>query len=81
MSDARAVRIDLARARTIVDPAIAHARSRDFPLMTVAVLDIAARRRLGARHRLHPARNPRPRLRTAYHCVTSRQPRLKGTVQ
>ena len=43
MSHARAVRIDLARARTIVDRAIAHARSNDFPPMTVAVLDTAAR--------------------------------------
>jgi len=31
MSYARAVRIDLARARTVVDQAIAHARSNDFP--------------------------------------------------
>jgi uncharacterized protein GlcG (DUF336 family) len=43
MSHGRAVRIDLARARTIVERAIAHARSNDFPPMTVAVLDTAAR--------------------------------------
>ncbi len=43
MSYARAVRIDLARARTVVDRAIAHARSNDFPPMTVAVLDAARR--------------------------------------
>ena len=43
MSHARAVRIDLARARTIVDRAIAHARRNDFPPMTVAVLDTAPR--------------------------------------
>ena len=43
MSDARAVRIDLARARTIVARAIAHARSNDFPPTTVAVLDTPAR--------------------------------------
>jgi uncharacterized protein GlcG (DUF336 family) len=43
MSDARAARIDLARARTIVDRAIAHARSTDFPPVTVAVLDAARR--------------------------------------
>src|SRR6195256_3903765 len=43
MSYARAVRIDLARARTVVDQAIAHARSNDFPPMTVAVLDAARR--------------------------------------
>jgi uncharacterized protein GlcG (DUF336 family) len=41
VSDARAAWIDLARARTIVDRAIAHARSNDFPPMTVAVLDTA----------------------------------------
>ncbi|MDT7766449.1 MAG: hypothetical protein QOC63_5869 [Mycobacterium sp.] len=35
--------IDLARARTIVDRALKHARSNDFPAMTVAVLDAAAR--------------------------------------
>jgi uncharacterized protein GlcG (DUF336 family) len=35
--------IDLARARTIVDRALKHARSNDFPPMTVAVLDAAAR--------------------------------------
>jgi len=43
MSHVRAVGIDLARARTIVDRAIAHARGNDFPPMTVAVLDTAAR--------------------------------------
>jgi len=43
MSHARAVGIDLARARTIVDRAIAHARGNDFPPMTVAVLDAARR--------------------------------------
>jgi uncharacterized protein GlcG (DUF336 family) len=43
MSDARAARIDLARARTIVDRAIGHARSNDFPPMTVAVFDTTAR--------------------------------------
>jgi uncharacterized protein GlcG (DUF336 family) len=43
MSRATAVFIDLARARTIVDRAIAHARSTDFPPMTVAVLDAARR--------------------------------------
>jgi uncharacterized protein GlcG (DUF336 family) len=43
MSHSRAVRIDLARARTIVDRAIAHARSNEFPPMTVAVLDTARR--------------------------------------
>lgn len=43
MSDARAARIDLVRARTIVDRAIAHARSNDFPPTTVAVLDTARR--------------------------------------
>jgi uncharacterized protein GlcG (DUF336 family) len=41
MSHARAVRIDLARARTIVDRAIAHARRGNYPPMTVAVLDAA----------------------------------------
>ncbi|MFF3573769.1 heme-binding protein [Nocardia jiangxiensis] len=39
----RAVLIDLARARAIVDRALAHARSNDFPPMTVAVFDTAAR--------------------------------------
>ena len=43
MSDAGAARIDLARARRIVDRALAHARSNDFPPMTVAVLDPAGR--------------------------------------
>jgi uncharacterized protein GlcG (DUF336 family) len=43
MSHARAVLIDLTRARTIVDRAIEHARSNDFPPMTVAVLDAAGR--------------------------------------
>jgi uncharacterized protein GlcG (DUF336 family) len=43
MSDARAARIDLARARTIVDRAIGHARSNDLPPMTVAVFDTARR--------------------------------------
>jgi uncharacterized protein GlcG (DUF336 family) len=43
MSHARAVGIDLALARTIVDRAIAHARGSDFPPMTVAVLDAARR--------------------------------------
>jgi uncharacterized protein GlcG (DUF336 family) len=43
MSHTMAVRIDLARARTMVDRAIAHARSNDFPPMTVAVLDAARR--------------------------------------
>jgi uncharacterized protein GlcG (DUF336 family) len=43
MPHARAVRIDLARARTIVDRAMAHTRSHDFPPMTDAVLDTAAR--------------------------------------
>jgi uncharacterized protein GlcG (DUF336 family) len=43
MSDAGAGRIELARARRIVDRALAHARSNDFPPMTVAVLDAAGR--------------------------------------
>jgi uncharacterized protein GlcG (DUF336 family) len=43
MSAARAVLIDLTRARTMVDRAIEHARSNDFPPMTVAVLDAAGR--------------------------------------
>jgi len=43
MPDARAARIDLASARTIVDRAIGHARSNDFPPMTVAVFDTTAR--------------------------------------
>src|ERR1700681_489739 len=43
MSHTRAALIDLARARTIVDRALTHARSNDFPPMTVAVLDDAAR--------------------------------------
>ncbi|WP_040833883.1 GlcG/HbpS family heme-binding protein [Nocardia brevicatena] len=43
MSHTKAVLIDLARARAIVDLALAHARSNDFPPMTVAVLDAAAR--------------------------------------
>jgi uncharacterized protein GlcG (DUF336 family) len=43
MSDSRAVLIDLTRARTMVDRAIEHARSNDFPPMTVAVLDAARR--------------------------------------
>ena len=43
MSHARAVGIDLARARMIVDRAIAHARGNDFPPMTVTVLDAARR--------------------------------------
>jgi uncharacterized protein GlcG (DUF336 family) len=38
-----AVLIDLMRARTIVDRALNHARSNDFPPMTVAVLDAAGR--------------------------------------
>jgi uncharacterized protein GlcG (DUF336 family) len=43
MSPATAVLIDLVRARTIVDRALNHARSNDFPPMTVAVLDAAGR--------------------------------------
>jgi uncharacterized protein GlcG (DUF336 family) len=43
MSDSRAVLIDLTRARTMVDRAIEHARTNDFPPMTVAVLDAARR--------------------------------------
>jgi uncharacterized protein GlcG (DUF336 family) len=39
MSLAPGAFIGLARARTIVDRALAHARSNDFPAMTVAVLD------------------------------------------
>jgi uncharacterized protein GlcG (DUF336 family) len=35
--------INLATARTIVDAVLAHARSSDFPPMTVAVLDAAGR--------------------------------------
>jgi uncharacterized protein GlcG (DUF336 family) len=35
--------INLATARTIMDAALAHARSGDFPPMTVAVLDAAGR--------------------------------------
>ncbi|ABK68583.1 GlcG/HbpS family heme-binding protein [Mycobacterium avium] len=35
--------IDLARARTIVDGALDHARGNDFPPMTIAVLDAAGR--------------------------------------
>jgi uncharacterized protein GlcG (DUF336 family) len=35
--------ISLAAARTIVERALAHARSSDFPPMTVAVLDAAGR--------------------------------------
>jgi hypothetical protein len=38
MSQARAVPIDLARARTIVDRAIAHARSNDFPPIQPSLL-------------------------------------------
>ena len=41
----------------------------------------AYRRRLGARHRLHAARNPDPRLHSACHWLKSRQPRLKGIPQ
>jgi uncharacterized protein GlcG (DUF336 family) len=41
MSHARAVLIDLARARTIVDRALGHARANDFPPMTVTMLDTA----------------------------------------
>jgi len=44
MPPAMAVLIDLVRARTIVDHALNHARSNDFPPMTVAVLDAAGRR-------------------------------------
>src|SRR6201993_1270508 len=43
MSHARAVLIDLTRARTMVDRAIEHARNNDLPPMTVAVLDAARR--------------------------------------
>ena len=43
MSHATAVFIDLVRARTIIDLALGHARSNDFPPMTVAVFDAAAR--------------------------------------
>jgi len=43
MRPATAVLIDLVRARTIVDRALNHARSNDFPPMTVAVLDAAGR--------------------------------------
>src|SRR5712675_3367040 len=43
MPPATAVLIDLVRARTIVDRALNHARSNDFPPMTVAVLDAAGR--------------------------------------
>jgi len=43
MSSVRTVLIDLVRASTIVDRALAHARSNGFPPMTVAVLDTAAR--------------------------------------
>jgi uncharacterized protein GlcG (DUF336 family) len=41
MPPAMAELIDLMRARTIVDRALNHARSNDFPPMTVAVLDAA----------------------------------------
>jgi uncharacterized protein GlcG (DUF336 family) len=43
MPPAIAVLIDLMRARTIVDRALNHARSNDFPPMTVAVVDAAGR--------------------------------------
>ena len=43
MSNACGTAISLAAARTIVVRALAHARSSDFPPMTVAVLDAAGR--------------------------------------
>jgi uncharacterized protein GlcG (DUF336 family) len=41
MSLSRANGVSLGAARTIVDHALAHARSSDFPAMTVAALDAA----------------------------------------
>ena len=48
--------ISLAAARTIVVRALAHARSSDFPPMTVAVLDAAGQAGgLRPRRRIEPA--------------------------
>jgi uncharacterized protein GlcG (DUF336 family) len=43
MSNPWGTAISLAAARTIVGRALAHARSSDFPPMTVAVLDAAGK--------------------------------------
>jgi uncharacterized protein GlcG (DUF336 family) len=43
MSNPWGTTINLGAARTIVVRALAHARSSDFPPMTVAVLDAAGR--------------------------------------